>query len=201
MKLRIVALLLVFAALSIFAIAKLVGNMSARATPSALEERAARTMRRLVIPSNVRKMHNPVPMSAEVLREARIHFADHCASCHGNDGAGHTSTGQGLYPPAPDLRAWPTQNLSDGEMFWAIENGIRFTGMPAFATPGYESDSWKLVHFVRHLPRISEEEVRQMETYNPKSSADRAEEQEEEKFLRGDKNPSDLNIGENQCVR
>jgi mono/diheme cytochrome c family protein len=32
------------------------------------------------------------------------HFADHCATCHANDGGGDTSFGKGLYPKPPDMR-------------------------------------------------------------------------------------------------
>src|SRR5882762_1288033 len=66
------------------------------------------------------------------------------------------------------------------------ENGVRFTGMPAFGgAHGSEQDSWKLVRFIRHLPQLTAEERMEMERYNPKSPADREEEQEENEFLGG----------------
>src|SRR6266436_1852925 len=136
-------------------------GLSARAKPSALEAMVARKARHLAIPSNARLTQNPVLASAEDLREARLHFADHCAICHGNDGSGETMIGGGLYPKPPDLRLQETQNLTDGELFWIIENGVRFTGMPAFSSGGDHGgreDSWKLVHFIRHLSNLSAEE-------------------------------------------
>jgi mono/diheme cytochrome c family protein len=128
---------------------------------------------------------NPVAASVENLRAARLHFADHCATCHGNDGSGNTMYGQGMYPHPPDLRTDETQKLSDGELFWIIENGVRFTGMPSFSTHGEQEDSWKLVLFIRHLPKLAPDERREMERYNPKGPDDRAEEQQEEDFLKG----------------
>jgi hypothetical protein len=84
------------------------------------------------------------------------------------------------------LRLAETQNLSDGELFWIIENGVRFTGMPAFSSPhSSQEDSWKLVHFIRHLPQLTAEERLEMERNNPKSPADRLEEQQENDFLNG----------------
>jgi mono/diheme cytochrome c family protein len=160
-------------------------GLSARATPTHLEAMMARNARHLSIPANAREARNPIASSAENLRDARLHFADHCATCHGNDGGGDTLIGRGLYPKPPDLRMDETQKLSDGELFWIIENGVRFTGMPAFATPGAENDSWKLVVFIRHLPQLNVEERTEMERYNPKGPGDRAEEQEEEDFLNG----------------
>jgi mono/diheme cytochrome c family protein len=163
-------------------------GLSSRATPTKLETAIARSTHRLAIPSSARLVQNPVLESPEDLRDARLHFADHCAICHGNDGSGHTMIGDGLYPRPPDLRLPETQNLTDGELFWVIENGVRFTGMPAFANGGQhggDQDSWKLVHFIRHLPHLTAEERAEMERYNPKGPDERAEEQKENDFLNG----------------
>jgi mono/diheme cytochrome c family protein len=167
-------------------------GVSAKATPTRLEAFVARNARHLAIPANARLTQNPVLDSPEGQREARLHFADHCAICHGNDGSGDTPIGSGLYPKPPDLRKPETQDLSDGELFWVIENGVRFTGMPAFsgngdhangANHGNAQDSWKLVHFIRRLPHLTVAERLEMERYNPKGPEDRAEEQEENEFL------------------
>jgi mono/diheme cytochrome c family protein len=163
-------------------------GLSSRATPTRLEIMVAREARHLAIPSNAKQAQNPVLASAEDLRDARLHFADHCAICHANDGGGQTMIGNGLYPKPPDLRLPETQNLADGEMFWIIENGVRFTGMPAFSNGGEHGgtqDSWKLVHFIRHLPHLTAAERIEMERYNPKGPDDRAEEQRENDFLNG----------------
>jgi mono/diheme cytochrome c family protein len=160
-------------------------GLSARATPTALEAFFAQHAHRMSIPSDARKMHNPMQPSEENLKSARDHFADHCSSCHANDGSGDTMYGKGLYPKPPDLRQAETQKLSDGELFWIIENGVRFTGMPAFGGHGSEDDSWKLVLFIRHLPQLRDEERLGMEKMNPKGPDDREEEQDEQDFLGG----------------
>src|ERR1700757_5303748 len=170
-------------------------GLSAKATPTKLEAFVARKARHLAIPSSARLAQNPVLDSPEIQREARLHFADHCAICHGNDGSGDTMLGHGLYPKPPDLRADQTQNLSDGDIFWTIQNGVRLTGMPAFGGSGSEhdhdvEDSWKLVRFIRHLPALTPAEKLEMEKYNPKGPDDRQEEQEENDFLNGAKPPS-----------
>jgi mono/diheme cytochrome c family protein len=164
-------------------------GLSSRATPSKLETAIARNAHYFAIPSTARIAQNPVLASPEDLRDARLHFADHCAICHGNDGGADTMIGGGLYPRPTDLRKQETQNLTDGEIFWVIENGVRFTGMPAFGNNGGhlggEQDSWKLVHFIRHLPHLTAAERAEMERYNPKGPDDRAEEQQEDEFLNG----------------
>ncbi len=161
-------------------------GLSARVKPTALEAMLAQNARRLAIPANARSQNNPVTPSDPMLRDARTHFADHCATCHANDGSGNTMIGKGLYPKPPDLRLEETQELSDGELFWIIENGVRFTGMPAFGSDhGSKDDSWKLVLFIRHLPHLSMEDRVEMERENPKGPDDREEDQEEQDFLQG----------------
>lgn len=163
-------------------------GFSAKAEPHWLEVWMARQLRYLAIPLEHRNLRNPVPLSPEVLREARAHFADHCATCHGNDGGGQTQIGKNVYPKAPDLRLEDTQNMSDGELFFVIQNGIRFTGMPAFGTgdSSQDTDSWKLVHFIRHLPNITPAELLEMKKLNPKTELEREEEAALERFLMGD---------------
>ena len=164
----------------------MLNGLSARAQPSALEAAIAAVMRKMAMPSAAHNAKNPVTSSLDVLREGRLHFADHCAICHGNDGSGETAMGRGMYPKPPDLRAAQTQNRSDGEIFWIIENGVRMTGMPAFGGSGEHGntdDSWKLVHFIRHLPALSSEERIEMEKFNPKGPEDLEEEQRERDFL------------------
>src|SRR6266576_2719441 len=163
-------------------------GLSSRAKPTRIETVIARYARHLAIPANARLTQNPVLASVEDLRDARLHFADHCAICHGNDGSGETTIGSGLYPKPPDLRLPETQNLTDGELFWVIENGVRFTGMPAFSNSGGHGgmlDSWKLVHFIRHLPHLTATERIEMESYNPRGPDERGEEQQENDFLSG----------------
>lgn len=182
----ILIMFLMTAGIAIAAVVSLLHDgLSARAKPTALEATIARSARRLAMPGGARAMANPVASSPESMREARLHFADHCAICHANDGGGETPMGRNLYPKPPDLREAHTQNLADGELFYIIENGVRLTGMPAFHSPGAELDSWKLVNFIRHLPRQTPQERIEMERYNPKGPDDREEDQREEEFLNG----------------
>jgi mono/diheme cytochrome c family protein len=161
------------------------GGISARTEPSAREARIARTLRGWAIPSEIRETRNPITSSPQVLAAGRAHFADHCASCHANDGSGQTVLGRGLYPRAPDMRRRETQELTDGELFYIIENGIRLTGMPAWGREGSAEGSWHLVHFIRHLPKLTPEEKAEMEALNPKSPEEWRAAEDEEAFLRG----------------
>ena len=76
--------LLVGVALWGFAIVR--KGFSARNQPSRTEAYVARKLRRMAAPPVSRELRNPVPTGEKVLTQARAHFADHCAICHGNDG-------------------------------------------------------------------------------------------------------------------
>jgi mono/diheme cytochrome c family protein len=161
-------------------------GFSAREQPTWVEATLARTARAMAIPAEAKDMKNPVPLTPELMEEARHHFADHCSSCHANDGSGNTEMGRNLYPKAPDMRQPRTQSLSDGEIYFIIHNGIRLSGMPAWGPPsGPDRDSWALVHFIRRLPSLSADELKDMEQFNPKSPMEMHEQKEEEDFLNG----------------
>jgi len=147
-------------------------GFSALATPSAIEEFAATTARKLAVPSSYRQLRNPIVPSTENIRGGMEHFSYHCSECHGNDGRGQTVFGKGLYPKPPDLRAAGTQNKSDGELYYTIENGVRLSGMPAFHGTHTVPQTWRLVLFIRHLPQITPEELNEMKGWDPKNEAD-----------------------------
>lgn len=163
-------------------------GFSAKTEPHALEVLVARQIRHLAIPLEQRNAQNPIPLSPDVIKEALAHFADHCAICHANDGSGETPIGKNVNPKALDLRLSDIQSMSDGEIFWIIHNGIRFTAMPAWGKgdPAEDKDSWKLVHFIRHLPQLTPKELEQMKTFNPKTKHDLEEEAAFGQFLQGD---------------
>ena len=163
-------------------------GFSARAQPSMVERLAARQARAMALPPGARERANPVADSTEVLEEARAHWADHCAACHANNGSGDVEMGKNMYPKAPDMRQPETQQMTDGELFFVIQNGIRMTGMPAWSSGSQhdEQDSWKLVRFIRHLPQLTADQEQEMQSLNPKSPDELKEEQEERDFLNGD---------------
>ena len=188
-----VALTVIFAALAaLLWLRYFAGAFSAREQPSALERWLASEARQFAVPREAKTLNNPVACSPEILREARAHWADHCASCHANNGSGDTEIGRNLYPKAPDMRKPRTQHLSDGELYYIIQNGVRLTGMPAWGSAGDSDgnqDSWKLVLFIRHLPSMTAQEAEQMQKLNPKTIQELEEEKAEQEFLNGSAPP------------
>ena len=153
--------------------------------PGSVETTLARAARSTGIPASAKARVNPLAASPEAVADGLSHFADHCASCHSDDGSGNTEMNRGLYPRAPDMRLAATQQLTDGELFYIIENGVRLTGMPGWGTgtAAGEDASWRLVLFIRHLPALTGAERAAMQTMTPRSPADVRQEIEEERFL------------------
>jgi mono/diheme cytochrome c family protein len=162
-------------------------GFSTRTEPMLMEKALAITIRERAIPSRYKTMKNSVAATPEVIHEGMVHWADHCATCHADNGSGDTMYGKTMYPRSPDMSQKDTQEKSDGELYYTIKNGVRLSGMPAFGDPGDDDvDSWKLVTFIRHLPHLTTAEDTEMQHLNPKSPDEIQEEKEEEDFLKGD---------------
>lgn len=161
LKLVVLILLLASAGYVVWAVKS--HGFSAREKPSRVEEFLARHARKIATPAGAKELQNPYPTTPESLAAARAHWVDHCATCHALDGSGNTAIGRNMYPPAPDMKDAETQGLSDGELYYIISNGVRFTGMPAWGGEHSSEETWQLVAFIRRLPSLSPEELKLME--------------------------------------
>jgi predicted CXXCH cytochrome family protein len=124
----------------------------ATSEPSYLEKVVARRVRNLAIPSRSRRETNPLQASARTLQTGRELFLARCANCHGMDGAGVTPVGRNLYPRVPNLQSSETQDLTDGEIHYIIQNGVQLSGMPAWGSPNQQTeDIWQMVSFIRNM--------------------------------------------------
>lgn len=145
-------------------------GFSAREEPTWYEKWLARNARRIATPPGAKELKNPNPVTEAGLAEAREHFVEHCSACHGIDGRGDSIFGRNMYPNAPDMTDADTQGLSDGELFYIISNGVRFTGMPAFGSEDSPESIWDLVALIRRLPQLSPEELKELQRLGDKES-------------------------------
>jgi mono/diheme cytochrome c family protein len=142
-------------------------GLSARTPPPAIEAAVARRIRALALPAGARSRVNPYVNDASAWLDGGRDFQEHCAVCHGDDGAGKSEIGRNLYPKAPDMRASATQDLTDGELYFVIMNGVRYTGMPAWEGEHTPAETWKLVSFIRRMPRLTPEDLERVTTGAP----------------------------------
>lgn len=159
-RLILAVLLIALAAVLAYGTVVVRGGFGALGEPSALEIAIARTVRDLGIPRTARSAENPLTATPALLAQARELFAARCALCHGQEARDRSEIGDRLYPRATDLRSAETQALTDGELHYIIENGIRLTGMPGWRDTDVARDeeNWQLVHFIRSLAPLSPED-------------------------------------------
>ena len=123
--------------------------------PGALEAAVARRLVLLSIPASARQQANPNSADGDAWRVGANHFRTHCAACHGTDARASSEIATKMYPPVPDLADPAIQGMSDGALFAVIQNGVRWTGMPAFRSTHSPEEIWQLVSFVRRVPRLT----------------------------------------------
>ncbi|MCW5715001.1 MAG: c-type cytochrome [Bauldia sp.] len=84
------------------------------------------------------------------------HFEPNCAPCHGAPGILPEPQTRAMLPVPPDL-ATKIDRFNDNELFWIIENGLKYTGMPGWPAAGRDDEVWAVVAFVRLLPGMTAE--------------------------------------------
>jgi cytochrome c553 len=96
---------------------------------------------------------------ATSLVAAAGHYAANCAQCHGAPGEQASPVMRSATPPAPDLaRTVPT--WSDGQLFWIIKHGVKFTAMPAWPAQDRDDEVRRMTAFVRRLPAMAADDYR-----------------------------------------
>ncbi len=97
---------------------------------------------------------NPFTATASNIDDGKQAFTQYCMVCHGLDGQ---NTGvpfaETVSPPIPSLASAEVQTYTDGQIKWIIENGISPSGMPPAKGMFADEDMWKMVLYIRHLPK------------------------------------------------
>lgn len=102
---------------------------------------------------------NPFASNPAAAAAGLAHYRENCLDCHGARDVDTSEFARGLNPGPPMLDMDDVQRMSDGELFWVISNGVRATGMPAFSPTHSKEEIWKIVAFVRRLPKLTDAEV------------------------------------------
>ena len=127
-------------------------NFTALPNPGRLETRIANRAKRFFVGRASRQGIPPRPRDTEgSVESGSTQYGLDCSVCHATDGRVQGTPGQWMYPRAADLTSKRVQSYSDQELFWIIQNGIRYTGMPAFAKVETPDHIWDLVNYVRTL--------------------------------------------------
>lgn len=81
-------------------------------------------------------------------------FQEHCAQCHGAPGIAPADFALSMMPVPSNLVAAARERPPE-EVFWFIRNGLKMSGMPAWAIRLDEAEMWRLTALVEALPALS----------------------------------------------
>jgi mono/diheme cytochrome c family protein len=108
-----------------------------------------------------RAPHAKIPSTADA-GEGMEHFKSTCLQCHGAPETAPAEWAPRMQPMPPELWQEGTQQMTDGELFYVVAQGVRMTGMPAFEPEHSPEEIWNIVAFVRELDNLTEQQKRQL---------------------------------------
>lgn len=97
----------------------------------------------------------------EMLKLAAGHYEQGCAFCHGSPAGERSAVSRNMLPEPPDLKE-KVPEWTKAELFHIVQDGVRFTGMPAWPAPHREDEVWSMVAFLEQVPQMSAENYRQL---------------------------------------
>ncbi|MEW6034151.1 MAG: c-type cytochrome [Chloroflexota bacterium] len=102
-----------------------------------------------VCPLGYLSRQNPIPFDETSVAAGRLVYSSFCVDCHGSGGKGDGPKAGGLHTRPIDLTQPYMDAISDGEMFWAIDQGL--AGMPSFGTVLSDDLKWDVINYIRSL--------------------------------------------------
>lgn len=162
-------------------------DMSAMHKPGMIEEKVGSMAWESAMEKRAGNQANPFADKPDALEAGLDHYQENCFVCHGAPGMKAEEIGQGLNPAPPELI--DALDMTDAQLFYVTKNGIRMTGMPAFGPTHSDEEIWKIVAFLRHLPKLTPEEKQQLA---------QASEEEEHHHEEGMEEGADHEEGETQ---
>lgn len=108
----------------------------------------------------IRREKNPYRVDDAFLLSGLKLFKDGCAGCHGGYGKPSDWGAAHFYPPVPQFGEAPPRR-SEGEIFYIVQHGIRYSGMGGWSGLISKEQSWQLAGFLSRLdclpPKVAEE--------------------------------------------
>lgn len=146
----------------VFAIAALVGggyyfvtsgalSIGQDSKPGPLEKWAARSSLRATIRREAQNLKSPLQPTDENLTAGIALYRAHCQVCHGGPDGAASSVAKGLTPGPPQLAKDGVEDDPEGETYWKVAHGIRFTGMPGFGRTLTDQEIWQISLLAKHL--------------------------------------------------
>lgn len=135
-------------------------TVSARDPHWDLTTKVVESFRRWSIATQAAGIQVPALGDRAQLIQGVVHYHAHCGVCHGGPGYEAGDIGQGMYPRPANLKDVAIRH-TPAELFWIVKNGIKMTGMPAWADHGDE-ELWPVVALLTAFPTMTPEVYAQL---------------------------------------
>jgi len=132
-------------------------DISATASHTGMVRWILTTVKENSIRSRAGKIETPDFSDPGLVETGLHHYHAMCVTCHGAPGISASAIGMGLNPPPADLSK-SAEEFNEAELYWAVKNGIKMTGMPAYGPTHPDPILWSIVAFLRTLPDLTPEE-------------------------------------------
>jgi mono/diheme cytochrome c family protein len=128
-------------------------SIAATTEPAAVEKWLMGRLRERGIRREAQPATNPVAASDELLLEGMKFYMNGCAGCHG-DGRQPSAWGSSSFFPRVPQFGTQAPSRPDWQIFWIARNGIRNTGMGAWAKLASDEDLWKVSLFISRIDSL-----------------------------------------------
>jgi copper transport protein len=99
-------------------------------------------------------LDNPMTGDAGSVQRGSAVYTANCLACHGPAGAGvEAADPEHGHGAAADLTDKRTRAQRDGDLYWAITNGVAGSAMPAYDRALTDDERWDVVNYLRQLQR------------------------------------------------
>ena len=98
----------------------------------------------------------PLESRAVIMRGA-AQFAIECSNCHGAPGFGQSPVALSMRPEPPGLE-FAARTYSKEQLYYVVQNGVRYTSMPAWPVTNRPDEIWSLVAFLKAMPNMTREQ-------------------------------------------
>ena len=139
------------------------GHFDTRAvgnTPSTFERRTAMKSLDEWVDEHAPKQSNPFQPTMDNIRDGSMTYDKNCAVCHGSLKQPISPMRTNYYPAVPQLMS-STPDDPDGNLFYVIKYGVRYTAMPGWEGVLSEDDIWKTVIFIKNSAQMKDNSQQQ----------------------------------------
>jgi len=125
-------------------------------TPSSFERKTANKSLDEWVDEHAPKQPNPFPTSMENIMDGSMTYDKNCSGCHGSLKQPVSPMRRSYYPSVPQLMSH-TPDDPDGNLFYVIKYGVRYTAMPGWDGILSDDDIWKTVVFLKNSGQLKDD--------------------------------------------